>query len=135
MNKFLFSNLFLIVLSVTSCIQKTPVLLGDLVETDAIEKVKISNHSGTFYLDEKQLASFKEAIKTFPYEPGFIAKVGAIQIELTVHGKTCSMSSATHGDYLEVADCNITKNAHLVDDGELFFQTKGFNFDNFQPAN
>lgn len=131
----LFPILFLFLLSHSACTNKKTILLGDLMEADAIEQVRMSNNSGTFYLDGKQLETFKEAIKTFPYEPGFAAKVGAIQIELTIRGKTCSMSSATHGNYVEVARCNITKNDHLIQSGELYFQTNGFNFDHFQPAN
>jgi hypothetical protein len=102
------------------------------MDIDAIEQVKMSNNSGTFYLNSKQLASFKKDLKLITYEPGMMAKVGAIRMELTIQGKKHNLSSATHGEYLEAHSSIATKNQDQIDpDSWLYFNTNGVNFDNY----
>lgn len=106
--------------------------LADFMEIDDIEQVRMSNNSGTFYLNDKQLISLKKELKSLSYDPGFSAKVGAITMELTIHGKKHVLSSATHGDYLEVHSSIASKNKAQVEaDSWLYFKTNGVNFDNY----
>ncbi len=130
MKKTLLSAL-LLMLFLFSCTQKKIESLADLVEIDAISSVKMSNNSGTFYLNDDQLVSFKEDLKTLTYTK-MTAKVGAIQMELTIDGKKVVLSSATHGDYVEAHNSIATKNQdQLEPDSWLYFETNGVNFDNY----
>lgn len=107
--------------------------LSDLMDIDAIEQVKMSNNSGTFYLSPEQLVSFKKDLHKLSYVPGSGAKVGAISMDLTIKGKKYGLSSSTHGQYVEAHSSIATKNQdQLIPDSWLYFETNGVNFDNYK---
>lgn len=106
---------------------------GDVVEMEKLEKVEMSNNSGTFYLNDKQLENIKEDLSQMIYDPKISVKVGAIHIELLIDGKTYHLSSATHGDYIEVHRDIVTKNKKSIGTSEwLYFKTNKVNFDNYK---
>lgn len=114
------------------CTQKKIESLSDLVEIDAISRVEMSNNSGTFYLNEQQLASFKQDLKSLTYTK-MTAKVGAIHIEFTIDEKKYDLNSSTHGDYVEAHSSIATKNQDQIEpDSWLYFKTNGVNFDNYK---
>ena len=118
-----------------ACTQKKIESLADLIEIDAISSVEMSNNSGSFYLNDNQLASFKQDLKSLTYEPEMAAKVGAIRMELTIHGKRYDLSSATNGEYVEAHSSIATKNQDQIDpDSWLYFKTNGVNFDNYKKS-
>lgn len=124
----LFFGLFLL-----ACSEKKAETFSDFVEIDDIERVRMSNNSGTFYLSEKQLISFKNDLKSLTYEPGIILKTGAIHIELTIHGKSHSLSSSTHGEYVEAYSSIASKNKEQFEaNSPVYFKTNGVNFDNYK---
>lgn len=106
--------------------------LSDFIDIDAIEQVRMSNNSGNFYLNPKQLVSFKQDLHSLSYEPGFSAKVGAISMELTINGEKHILTTSTHGEYLESHSSIATKNQDQVTPNSLlYFKTNGVNFDNY----
>ena len=132
MKQKLFSAL-LICSFLFACAQKKIESLSNLIEIDALSSVKMSNNSGTFYLNEQQLVSFKQDLKALTYEPGMAAKVGAIRMELTIDGKKLVLSSSTNGDYAEAHSSIATKNQDQIEpDSWIYFKTNGVNFDNYK---
>lgn len=110
--------------------------MNDLVEIDAIEKVHLSNNSGSFDLTDSQLTNFKKDLHCLTYEPNFSAKVGAIGITITIHGKAYHLASSTHGQYVEAHASIATKNQDQIQaDSWLYFNTNGVNFDNYKNPN
>ncbi|WP_281979460.1 hypothetical protein [Tenacibaculum mesophilum] len=109
---------------------------GDFVELEKLNKVEMSNNSGTFNLSDKQIEKIREELSQMVYEPNVSVKVGAINMELTVDGKTYRISSATHGDYIEVHRDIVTKNkSSIVTSDWLYFKTGKANFDNYKNEN
>lgn len=124
-------SIFLL-LSLFGCVKKDNLTLSDFIEINAIERVKMSNNSGTFYLTDQQLISFIKDVKKLSYEPNFKAKVGAISIELSIAGKTHTLTSATHGECIEVHSSIATKNQEAIQPNSfLYFKTNNVNFDNY----
>ena len=109
---------------------------GHLVDIEELDEVKMSNNSGTFNLGDKQIEKIKDELSQMTYDPNISVKVGAINIELIIDGKTYNISSATHGDYVEVPKEIVTKNKKLIGtSGWLYFKTNGVNFDNYKYEN
>src|SRR5690554_6885956 len=88
---------------------KNELTFGDFVEMEKLDRVEMSNNSGTFNLSDKQIENIKEDLSQMTYDPNISVKVGAINIELLIDGKTYHISSATHGDYIEVHREIVTK--------------------------
>lgn len=131
MKKILLSLLLL-----AGCQTKENLSFGDMVNIEEIEKVKMANSSGTFYLDKGQLEQFKKEIVRLTYAPDFSAKVGAIQITLTIQNKEYILRSSTHGEYVETTSDIITKNQSTVKQVDwIYFRTNGLNFDNYTRRN
>lgn len=120
-----------------SCSEQNRVyILGELTALEKIEKVKMFNNSGTFYLTPKQISRFKSELSGMIYEPGISVKAGGISMELTIEGKTFVLSSNTHGEYLEVPGRLLTKNNNSIDLSDWHcFKTGKVNFDNYKNEN
>lgn len=105
---------------------------GDFVEIDKIEKVIMSNNSGTFVLNHTQTNKIKGELSSMIYDPNTSVKVGAISIELLINGEAHHIYSATHGDYIEVHRDIATKNESSLGKSEwIYFKIDGVNFDNY----
>ena len=101
-----------------------------------MDKVEMSNNSGTFNLTNKQIEKIKTELSEMVYDPDISVKVGAINIELSIDGKTHNISSATHGDYIEVHSDIVTKNKNSIGTSDwLYFKTNKVNFDNYKNEN
>ncbi|WP_298904262.1 hypothetical protein [uncultured Psychroserpens sp.] len=122
--------LFIICIVTVSCGKNQELHFIDFVDIDAIENVEMSNNSGVFTLNKKQLIQFKKEIASLTYEPSYTVKVGAINMSLTINGKSYLMATATHGDYVEIDIGLVTKNAFKFENP--FFKTNGINFDNYK---
>ena len=115
---------------------KNELTFGDFVNMEKLDKVEMSNNSGTFNLNNNQIEKLKTELSNLVYDPNISVKVGAINIELTIDGKTFNVSSATHGDYLEVHKDNVTKNKNSIETSDwLYFKTGKVNFDNYINEN
>ena len=132
MNKIL-TILLLISIALISCTEKKPLTLKDFIAIDNIEKITITNSSGTFKLTPSQLEKFKEEIAPMVYTPDLAVKVGAISITVTINGVDYLLSTVTDGTYLEVFYDIVTKNKDKIEEVTwLYFDTNGVNFDNYQ---
>lgn len=137
------SLVFFLMLISLSCVTKSEkgktddeLTLGHFVDLADLDKVKMSNNSGTFNLSDKQLEQFEAELSQMTYDPDISVKVGAILIELVIDGKTYHMSSSTQGDYIEVHREIVTKNKSSVGSSDfLYFKTNGVNFDNYKTKN
>ena len=106
---------------------------GDLVDLGKLEKVRMRNNSGTFDLTSNQVDKIRLDLASMVYDPNMSVKVGAINIELTIDGKVYDISTATHGDYMEVHNEIISKNKDKIENAAwLYFRTVGVNFDNYK---
>jgi|SRR5690554_1840094 len=115
---------------------KNELTFGDFVEMEKLDRVEMSNNSGTFNLSDKQIENIKEDLSQMTYDPNISVKVGAINIELLIDGKTYHISSATHGDYIEVHREIVTKNKSSIGTSDwLYFKTNEVNFDNYKNEN
>lgn len=111
----------------------TEITFGDLVDLGNIEKVKMSNNSGTFYLTANQLKRLKIDLENIKFNPKISAKVGAIIIDLSTNGKIHHLSTSTNGYYLEIHKKSVTKNIKSIGDLEwLYFNIGDVNFDNYK---
>ena len=109
---------------------------GDLVAIDKLNQVEMSNNSGTFNLTDKQVEKIKTELSEMVYDPNISVKVGAINLKLSIDGKIYNISSATHGDYIEVLSDIVTKNKSSIETSDwLYFKTNGVNFDNYKNEN
>ena len=109
---------------------------SDFVDVENIEKVKMTNNSGTFHLNDQQVEQIKNDLSQMAYDPNMSVKVGAIGIALTIDSKTHLILSATHGDYIEVHKSIITKNKGSIGTSDwLYFKTNKVNFDNYKNEN
>ena len=107
--------------------------LGDFVELEKLDKVVMSNNSGTFDLNDNQIGKIKDDLSQMVYHPNFSAKVGAINIELLIDGETYNISSSTHGEYIEVHGDLVTKNKSSLGTSDwLYFKTGKVNFNNYK---
>jgi hypothetical protein len=112
---------------------KKEVTFGEVVDLDSVEKVQMSNNSGTFMLSKQQIEQLKIDLSGMVYRPDILAKMGSIQITLTMNGKEFIISSATHGDFIEVHKRILSKNkASIATTDWLYFETAGVNFDNYK---
>ncbi|MCR9174132.1 MAG: hypothetical protein NXI10_16655 [bacterium] len=130
--------IFLLIISAcaSNVEQKTTeksVTFGEVIDLENLEKVQLSNSSGTFYLSDKQVEKLKNELAKMKYNPNISAKVGAIQIELFIEGKAYVLSSATNGKYVEIHKSAVTKNKELIEAKDwLYFETGDLNFDNYK---
>ena len=109
---------------------------GAFVEMEKLDSVEMSNNSGTFNLSDKQIENIKEDLSQMTYDPNISVKVGAINIELLIDGKTHHISSATQGDYIEVHREIVTKNKSSMGTSDwLYFKTNEVNFNNYKNEN
>lgn len=135
--------IFCLLLILFSCINKnvnnetnSNLTFGNFVELEKLESVKMSNNSGTFKLTNKQIEQLKDELSEMVYESNFSAKVGAINIELLINGKVHNISTATHGNYIEVHSAIVTKNKCSLGTSDwLYFKTGKVNFDNYKNEN
>ncbi|XOV67648.1 MAG: hypothetical protein ACFHU9_00485 [Fluviicola sp.] len=112
---------------------KKEVTFGEVVDLDSVEKVQMSNNSGTFMLSKQQIEQLKNDLSGMVYRPEFSAKMGSIGIKLTMNGKEFIISSATHGDFIEVHKSILSKHkASIATTDWLYFETAGVNFDNYK---
>ncbi|MGM0479350.1 MAG: hypothetical protein ACQERC_09005 [Bacteroidota bacterium] len=103
---------------------------------EKLDRVEMSNNSGTFNLSDKQIENIKNDLSQMVYDPNISVKVGAINIELLIDGKTYHISSATHGDYIEVHRDIVMKNKSSIETSDwLYFKTNEVNFDNYKNEN
>jgi hypothetical protein len=129
--KLLIICTILILFSCTN--EKDELTFGDFVEMNKLDRVKMSNNSGTFNLSNEQIEKIKGDISQMVYDPNISVKVGAISIQLLLDGKTYHISSATHGDYIEVHRDIIMKNKSSIESSDwLYFKTNDVNFDNYK---
>ena len=124
---------FIMLISLVSCHKNKELRFSDFVNINEIEGVEMSNNSGTFTLNGKQLEQFKKEIATLIYEPNHTAKVGAITMSLTIRGKSYLMTTATHGAYMEIDIGLVAKNRSEFENP--FFRTNNINFDNYKEEN
>jgi len=137
------SLIFFLTLILFSCASKNEknetnneLTFGHLVDIEELDEVKMSNNSGTFNLSDKQIEKIEDELSQMIYDPNISVKVGAINIELIIDGKTYNISSATHGDYVEVHRDIVTKNKSSIGTSDwLYFKTNGVNFDNYKNEN
>ncbi len=137
------SLIFFLTLILFSCASKNEkgetndeLTFGYLVDIEELDEVKMSNNSGTFHLSDKQIEKIKDELSQMTYDSNISVKVGAINIELIIDGKTYNISSATHGDYVEVHREIVTKNNSSIRTSDwLYFKTNGVNFDNYKNEN
>ena len=123
----------LVLISFSCTNKKDELTFGDFVEMEKLDRVEMSNNSGTFNLSDKQIQNIKNDLSQMVYDPYISVKVGAINIELLIDGKTYHISSATHGDYIEVHRDIVMKNNSLIGTSEwLYFKTNEVNFDNYK---
>src|SRR5690554_2241832 len=121
----------LVLISFSCTNKKDELTFGEFVEMEKLDRVEMSNNSGTFKLSAKQIQDIKNDLSQMVYDPYITVKVGAINIELLIDGKTYHISSATHGDYIEVHRDIVMKNNSLIRTSErLYFKTNEVNFDN-----
>lgn len=126
--------LLLIVLRCTN--EQDELTFGDFVELEKLDRVEMSNNSGTFNLSDKQIENIKDDLSQMSYDPHISVKVGAINIQLLIDGKTYYISSATHGEYIEVHRDIVTKNKSSTGRSDwLYFKTNEVNFDNYKNHN
>jgi hypothetical protein len=104
----------------------------DLVDIENLEEVKMSNNTGTFYLTENQIDKLKSELSQMTYDSRASVKVGAINIELLIDGKGYTISTSTHGNYIEAQREIVAKNRNSINLTDyLYFKTMGVNFDNY----
>ena len=116
-----------------ACTNERTLSFADLVDIKQIEKVEMRNNSGTFLLSQSQLKQFKEQIATMSYDPNMSAKVGAINMTLTIAGQEHLLSTATHGDYVEAHNSIVGTSMESIEGKAwIYFNTNGINFDNFK---
>ncbi len=109
---------------------------GNLVDMEKLDKVEMSNNSGTFNLTNKQIEKIKTELSEMVYDPDIAVKVGAINIKLSIDGKTHNILSATHGAYIEVHSSIVSKNKNSIGTSDwLYFKTNEVNFDNYKNEN
>jgi hypothetical protein len=112
------------------------ITFADLVELENLNKVKMSNNAGTFDLNSVQIERIKTDLSGLIYDPNISVKVGAINIELLIDGKSYNISSATHEEYIEVHRDIVAKNQKSIGTSDwLYFKTEGVNFDDYKEAN
>lgn len=127
----------------TSCINRSEIVeikheltFGDLVDLEKLEKVKMSNNSGTFNLSSNQMLELQKEISEMVYDPNVSVKVGAINIELTIDGEIYNISAATQGNYIEVHKDILSKQKSLIESSDwLYFKTGDVNFNNYMKEN
>ena len=107
-------------------------IFSDFVEVEKIEKVIMSNNSGEFILSTEQLTKFKRQISSLIYEPDITVKLGAIHMTLIIDNKKYDITTATHGDFVEIDYDLVTKNKSEF--SNVFFKTNGINFDNYKKT-
>ena len=123
----------LVLISFSCTNKKNELTFEDFVEMEKLDRVEMSNNSGTFDLSDKQIENIKDDLSQMVYDPHISVKVGAINIELLIDGKTYHISSATHGDYIEVHRDIVMKNNSSIGTSEwLYFKTNEVNFDNYK---
>jgi hypothetical protein len=109
---------------------------GDFVELNKLDKVKMSNNSGSFTLTSQQVEKIRSELSDMVYDPYTSLKGLSIKIELTINGNIYTLTSATHSDYIQVHKGIVTKNKNSLWESEwIFFKTKGVNFDNYKNKN
>ncbi|WP_422107787.1 c-type cytochrome [Winogradskyella sp.] len=109
---------------------------GDFVDLEKLDSAEMINNSGRFKLSNKQIEKLKDELSEMAYVPNFSAKVGAISMTLLIDGKKNYISSATHGDYIEVHRSIVTQNTSLLETSDwLYFKTGEVNFDNYKKEN
>jgi len=121
-----------ILIQLFACKREKEMTFSDFIEVEKIEKVIMSNNSGEFILSPKQLIDFKKQISLMIYEPNISVKLGAIHMTLIIESKKYEMTTATHGNYLEIDYNLVTKNKSKLKN--VFFKTNGVNFDNFKKS-
>ncbi|MCD2260839.1 hypothetical protein [Psychroserpens luteolus] len=119
-----------LLIAVLSCQKNRVLTFRDFVAVDKIESVQMINNSGTFSLTEEQLIRFKKEVSSMTYEPNITAKVGAINMSLIIEGKSYDMTTATHGDFIEIDAALVVKNKSKFKNP--FFKTNNINFDNYK---
>lgn len=137
--KLKLAYIFLLIIILGSCTNKNKknkannkLTLGDLVAVDKLDQVEITNNSGTFNLTNKQIKKIKLELSKMVYTPNISAKTGAINLKLSIDGKTYNISSTTHGDYIEAHSEIITKNKNSIETSDwIYFKTNKVNFDNY----
>jgi len=118
--------------AISACTNSEPKSFYDFAKLDNIEKVKISNNSGTFYLTSAQLTTFQSDLGKLTFEKGFTAKVGSISIQITINHKKYSLITATNGQYIEIPTSIFGKKVDSFENQEsVYFKSNGVNFDNY----
>jgi hypothetical protein len=106
-------------------------ILADHINFDKLEKVTMSNNSGSFQLNNRQLTQLKKDLAKMTYHPGSPVKTGAIGFSIVVEGKSYFISSSTHGQYVEVPSHLLfgdTSPIHRT----YYYKTNGVNLDNYK---
>src|SRR5690554_7567206 len=71
----------LVLISFSCTNKKDELTFGDFVEMEKLDRVEMSNNSGTFNLSDKQIQNIKNDLSQMVYDPYISVKVGAINIE------------------------------------------------------
>lgn len=126
-----FLSIFILI-QLFACKNEKKMTFYDFVEVEKIEKVIMSNNSGKFVLSPKQLTKFKSQISLMIYEPKITLKLGAIHMTLIIEGKEYDMTTATHGNFIEINYDMVSKNKSKLEN--RFFRSNGINFDNYKKS-
>ena len=125
---FIISLLFLF-----SCFSKEkPINLGESFDVNSIQKVKMYNYYGDFYLNKNQLISFKKDLGNAVIANQTL-KLGGIGFLIFFNNDSSMIYSNSNSSFLECPQ-NMFQSANDLDKKTRYYSTAGINYQNYKPT-
>jgi len=106
------------------------IYFSDLVNVSEIDSVRMYNNAGKHSISLAKLAEFKEKLSKMTLNNGTY-KMGSIRFLVYIGSQEYYFGGRTNGQFIETTNDILVKNKSWVKEKWLYFESKGFNLDNY----